>query len=299
LFCVREWNRTLGAVQRQIEAMGAEVFEVGLFKPDARDGEAIMLPRVWDRDALLRSVPWLRYENRNGRNIYVRPSGEHNLSLVDDLTRGGIVEMKRSGFSPTLIVETSPGNFQAWVKHPHKLDSELGTVVARALAERFGGDTGAADWRHYGRLAGFANRKEKYRNPATGLHPFVKVSEAYGSVYPAAEEFLGRISLSLEERRQKDRQRGIASVSGCAQAPPVGLKSIESFRSDLKYGGDVKRADLAYAVYALSRGQAEIDVEAAIRSRDLSHKGNERRQRDYVERTIRKAAAASERGRCR
>ena len=33
--------------------MGAEVFEVGLFKPDARDGEAIMLPRVWDRDALL------------------------------------------------------------------------------------------------------------------------------------------------------------------------------------------------------------------------------------------------------
>ena len=82
-----EWNRTLSAVQRQIEAMGAEVFEVGLFKPDARDGEAIMLPRVWDRDALLRSVPWLRYQNRDGRNIYVRPSGEHNLSLVDDLTR--------------------------------------------------------------------------------------------------------------------------------------------------------------------------------------------------------------------
>ena len=70
--------------------------------------------------------------------------------------------MKRSGFSPALVVETSPGNFQAWVKHPRKLDSELGTAAARALAEKFGGDTGAADWRHYGRLAGFANRKAKY-----------------------------------------------------------------------------------------------------------------------------------------
>jgi hypothetical protein len=34
-----------------------------------------------------------------------------------------------------------------------------------------------------------------------------------------------------------------------------------------------------------------------IRSRDLSHKGNERRQNDYVERTIKKALATIERGR--
>ena len=39
------------------------------------------------------------------------------------------------------------------------------------------------------------------------------------------------------------------------------------------------------------------EVEAAIRSRDLSHKGNERRQNDYVERTIKKALATIERGR--
>ena len=58
--------------------------------------------------------------------------------LVDDLTRTGIAQMKRSGFSPALVVETSPGNFQAWVKHPRRLDSELGTAAARALAERFG-----------------------------------------------------------------------------------------------------------------------------------------------------------------
>jgi hypothetical protein len=54
------------------------------------------------------------------------------------------------------------------------------------------------------------------------------------------------------------------------QGSPL-LKSIESFRSNPGYGGDGTRIDLAYAIYALSRGVPE--VEAIIGSRDLSHKG--------------------------
>jgi hypothetical protein len=81
------WDRTFEAVQRQIEAMGGDVFEVGLFKPDAKEREAIMVPRVWDTAALLRSIPWLRHQNRDGRNIYIRPHGEHRLTLIDDLTQ--------------------------------------------------------------------------------------------------------------------------------------------------------------------------------------------------------------------
>ena len=49
--------------------------------------------------------------------------------------------------------------------------------------------------------------------------------------------------------------------------------------------------------YALSHGASAAEVEVAIRSRDLSHKGNERRQNDYVERTIKKALATIDRGR--
>jgi len=75
------------------------------------------------------------------------------------------------------------------------------------------------------------------------------------------------------------------------------LKSIDAFRADGRYGGDGTRVDLAYAVYALSRGISTDEVDSAIRSRDLSHKGKERRQNDYVTRTIKKALAATERGR--
>src|SRR5262245_8405834 len=128
--------------------MGSEVFEVGLFKPNARGREPFMLSRLWDPDSLIRSIGWLRYQNSAGRHIYIRPHGEHNLSLVDDLKADAIAEMTRSGFNPAVVTETSPGNFQAWLKHPEQLSKELGTAVARALADNFGGDRGAADWRH-------------------------------------------------------------------------------------------------------------------------------------------------------
>lgn len=150
-------NRTRVAVERQITAMGADVFEVGLFKPRVpgdSSNEPEMLPRVWDRETLLRSVSWLSYQNANGRNVYVRPKGEHHLSLVDDLTAAAVQKMKNEGFTPALVVETSPGNFQAWLNHGQVLQKQLSTLAARTLAERFGGDKGAADWRHFGRLAG-------------------------------------------------------------------------------------------------------------------------------------------------
>jgi len=60
--------------------------------------------------------------------------------------------MYREGFDPALVVETSPFNFQVWLKHSEPLDKQLSTPAARTLTERFGGDAGAADWRHFERL---------------------------------------------------------------------------------------------------------------------------------------------------
>lgn len=290
-------DRTVDAMRRQVIAMASEVFEIGLFKPDAAGNEAVMLPRVWDTATLLRSVAWLRHQNRDGRNIYIRPRGEHNLSLVDDLSRDAVTAMKRAGFAPAAVVETSPGNFQAWMKHLEQLSKELGTAAARKLAERFGGDPGAADWRHFGRLAGFTNRKRAYRDAETGLHPYVKLIEASGTVYAEAGQFLCEVRDGIEaEQRARQQQRRV--LQPYAAGHLTELKSIESFRANPKYGGDGTRVDLAYAIYAASHGAGEAQIEAAIRSRDLSHKGGERRQADYVERTIQKAFETA-RNQCR
>jgi hypothetical protein len=269
--------------------MECGVFEIGLFKPDAID-EPVMLPRSWDTEALLRSISWLRRENLGGRNIYIRPKGEHNMSLVDDLTREAVSVMKRTGFAPALIVETSPGNYQAWLKHPEQLSKELSTAAARALAKKFGGDRGAADWRHFGRLAGFTNRKQKYQDSTTGLYPFVRLIESGTRVYDQASRFLQSVKQALEEQnRERERLRSTVNTRQMRERAP--MKSIDVFRSDSKYGGDGTRIDLAYAIYALSCGSSETDVSAAIRTRDLSHKGTQKRQDDYVDRTLKKASA--------
>jgi hypothetical protein len=149
---VKALDRTSETVTRQIGAMGAAVYEVGLYKPEAEaEGKAVMIPRTWDVDNLLRSIKWLRLQNLEGRNIYVRPKGEHSLSLVDDLTADAIRRMKSGGFHPTVVVETSPGNFQAWLKHPRQLPRDLNwhsTATAGRLrgraAYRSGGARGTA-----------------------------------------------------------------------------------------------------------------------------------------------------------
>lgn len=283
-------DRTRRAVQAQIEAMGCETFEVGLFKPDALPGEAVMLPRVWDVDTLLRSVPWLRKENREGRNIFCRPKGEHGLSLVDDLSSFAVMKMKRTGFQPAVLVETSPNNFQAWLNHGRPLPKTLSTIIAKELAAKFGGDTGAADWRHFGRLAGFTNRKDKYRYENTGLFPFVRLIENGSTPYDEAAAFVEfaerRLAVQTEERTKASRHLTNAT------RPSLQLKGIETFRADDRYAGDGTRIDLAYAIYGIAHGLGLAKIESAIKSRDLSHKGTEKRQNDYVERTIQKALSA-------
>ena len=57
------------------------------------------------------------------------------------------------------------------------LAEALSTQAAKHLAERFGGDLGSADWRHFGRLAGFTNPKPN-RRLASGLQPFARLLEA-------------------------------------------------------------------------------------------------------------------------
>ncbi len=286
-------RRTEEAVARQIAAMGCHTFEIGLFKPDVPGKGPVMIPRTWDSETLLRSVGWLCKENREGRNIFCRPKGEHALSLVDDLSAKAVLQMKDSGFEPALVVETAPHNFQAWLNHGRVLDPVLSTAVAKALAAEFGGDAGAADWRHFGRLAGFTNRKLKHFDEGTGHYPFVRIVEDGRRSYQRADYFVNQVENEIALRREQEALRANRCSTSSAQQP-TRLKGIEDFRSDARYGGDGTRIDLAFGIYALAHGLSVEEAADAIRSRDLSHKGSESRQHDYVERTIKKALLAIE-----
>ena len=276
-------NLTLEAVKKQSCAMGSQLFDIGLFDPNA--AEAVMIPRQWNLDTLLRSVSWLRLKNAEGRHIYIRPAGEHSLSLIDDATIHVVERLKSEGFGPAVVLETSPGNFQAWLRHGKILPKHLSTLAARLLASRYGGDLASADWRHYGRLAGFTNRKDKYRK-TDGTFPYVRLHEATGVVYSKAVAFLAEVKSIYEAERSKV---AAPAFSKCRRLRRSNLKRIEDFRAKPIYGGDQTRVDLAYAVYALAHGVPENEARNALASRDLTHKGDGKRQQEYISRTIKKA----------
>src|SRR5262245_26307469 len=225
-------DRTTEAVRKQVLAMNTDFFEIGLYKPapdDHRPAEPEMLPRSWTADTLMKSVSWLKFQNQQGRNVYIRPKGEHALTLVDDLNVDALQRMRDTGFTPALIVETSPGNFQAWLNHGRRLPKEFSSAAARELAACFGGDRGSADWRHYGRLAGFTNRKPKHQL-SDGRFPFVRLTHADGQVYPAVREFLSLVAAEVDARRREADRRRARSMQTTLRNTAV--KSIADFRQD-------------------------------------------------------------------
>jgi hypothetical protein len=131
-----------------------------------------------------------------------------------------------------------------------------------------------------GLTLGGAFQARALANPSSGGGP------GWGAA--GAGRAVSRLRRSVEERLQTRERLRLQTIT-----PPIGWqrKTIDSFRFDPRYAGDGNRIDLAYAVYALSHGATEAEVAAAIRTRDLSKKGAEHRQQDYVERTIRKAGA--------
>lgn len=223
----------------------------------------------------------------------MRPAGAHGLSLVNDLKADTFVRMKADGFEPAAVVETSPGNFQAWLKHGEVLDEAASTRAAKLLAKRYGGDPGSADLRHFGRLAGFTNPKPN-RRLASGLQPFARLLEARGQIYRQAPVFIAEVRAALAAEAARiggGAEDGVGQ--GAPDLPP--LKPLAEFHSDARYGGDLHRADLAWARHAADMGLSASEIRAAImEARDLAKKGSIKRQREYAERTAGKAIRQAE-----
>lgn len=278
-------STTQSVVRKQLCAMGCELFEIGVLRMDGR----MLLRSGWRADQIDAALAWLRRENARGAQIFVRPHGTHALSLVDDLSAETIPRMTDAGFQPAAVVETSPGNFQVWLNHGRILfDRTFSTQAAKELARRFGGDPSSADWRHFGRLAGFTNQKSKRRLP-NGFPPFVRLHRCEGCTYTAARQFLEEVkSLAHEANAQCSRRTIFGTTS-----EENSVRPLTEFHGDPRYNGDLHRADMAWALHAASRGLPEQQIrDQILRARDLSKKGGAARQLDYAQRTAIKALSS-------
>jgi len=237
----RGTDRTPAAVQAQLAAMGCAHYELSI-----KGADGGMLPvsatSGGDRYAMTaeeveRKVSWLKRENAQGAHIYIRPAGSVGLVLADDLTPAALARMRADGLAPAAVTETSPGNHQAWVRLSDRpLLPQLATEAAKELAERYGGDPNAADWRHNGRLAGFTNRKEEHQRP-DGRYPYVLLRDASGTTAPRAGALLERAQERFEARMQGERpEPAPRAVEGQQEAREASFSPA---------GGRVSGAELA------------------------------------------------------
>jgi len=187
--------------------MGCREYEVGV-----RDPVRGMLTRRGSAAEIEARVGWLRAMNARGADIFVRPAEPGGLVLVDDVGREALGRMVADGLPPAVVTETSRDNHQAWVRLTEgPVTREVGTEAARGLAGRYGGDPRSAEAGHYGRLAGFTNRKEAHTCP-DGLQPYVLLREARGGGAPAGEAALARAGARVAIRE------GVAKATREAEA---------------------------------------------------------------------------------
>lgn len=174
---------SLAILRRQLAAMPCRRYEVRLIHGGSRQPYPGV--RQWTATELSdpATVGFLRIRNREGYDVYFRPyAGDHNAGYIlldlDHPVPGILARLHAQGHEPSVVVETSPGRGQAWIRvSTDPLLPALATLVAKRLAQIYGADRASADWRHLGRLSGFTNRKPQ-RCRADGLAPWVKLIHA-------------------------------------------------------------------------------------------------------------------------
>lgn len=173
-------------------------------------------------------------------------------------------------------METSPGQYQAWVK----LSAQALPADVRGLAQHFGGDVNSAGrgagsfggFGPFGRLAGFTNQAPAH---AQGdRHPYVLAHERSGAVAEAGPGYVERVDQALDkvaakvesERRMQvllDAKPGI--VGGYDD--PIARYQRKAHKVLAMFGAtvDVVRMDWMIAVEMANTGRFDArDIERGI-----------------------------------
>jgi hypothetical protein len=89
-------DKTESTVRITLTAIEAPLYDVGVLS------ERGMLPRLdgISAAAVLDRLSLLKYRNAHGSHIYIRPSGEHRFTTLDDLNETSLARLSADGFNP-------------------------------------------------------------------------------------------------------------------------------------------------------------------------------------------------------
>ena len=228
--------------------------------------------------AMLRSAPDMQ------RNIIVRPHGPAVTFIqLDDLKA---LSLDRIAPAVFLILETSPGNFQAWLAMPGADDKDF----SRRLRKGTGADPTASGAT---RVAGSLNFKNKYAPdfPRVAIHQanpgrMTSATELERLGLVAAPEAAQPLRISPAPARvDTSGGRKWPSYARCVDGAP--LNSEET-------GPDISRADFVFCMTAITWGWSVDETKERLMEESTKAQANGER---YADLTTRNAALAVERRR--
>jgi hypothetical protein len=297
-------NLTLQAVGRQLAAMPHDLFLIRLIHSQTR--RAFSGERLWTATQLSQfaTIRFLRARNREGCDVYIQPYAPDcnpGYILIDlDHRSPTIVEaMRHNGHEPCVVLQTSPGNLQAWVQvSVAPIDPVIATSVGKLLARAYGGDPASTDWRHLGRLAGFTNQKPQ-RCDVRGYWPWVKVLHARAGLASNAAALLEQAECILSTcatliPRNLSPTPPIAALD---TAQPLDNRAARIYRAWLQRLRILERfpqpdwsiADKWIAKELLGRGTPAAQVTTILRDGSPGFPRRHSRPDDYLRRTLARA----------
>jgi RepB DNA-primase from phage plasmid len=293
---------TWHAIRSQLAAMPHELYLIRLIHHQT--GRPFPGERLWTAAQLVRvaTIRFLRVRNGEGCDVYIQPyAGNQNAGyILVDLDRAApmVVEvMRANGHDPCVVLQTSPGHLQAWIRlSTSPLEPALATAASKHLAHMYGGDLASTDWRHLGRLAGFTNQKPA-RRTRDRYAPWVKLVHARVGLAPRGEALLQsvrhcaqpptspfRINWTVTEPGPTSAEEATTIYQSCMQRWHI----LERFPQP-----DWSIVDLWVARYLLAQGKPAPQIQAILR---LASPHFPRRHGDpdgYLRRTVARAAFPS------
>ena len=210
----------------------------------------------------------LRIQSR-GENIYYTPLSAHKHHiLLDDMSEAKLAMFLQDGFTPAVILESSPGNFQCLITIP-KLGSPFDRDVGNRLTEKLNkqyGDPKLSGCIHPHRAPGFENRKAKHRQE-NGAYPQVKLLRAEKAECPHALELSKQIAQEYAQAQQERTKRQQTLPQQGATPPGSGATAYYAHLANIQQHlsiEDFSRVDAMIALRMRATGHSRGAVAEII-----------------------------------
>ena len=271
---------------------------------DKQDG----VTRGFTPEALVQRTSEMLRLQRRGENLYYTPLSDtkHHI-LIDDMNREKLDRLIADGYRPAVVLESSPGNYQAILTVP-KLgtphDKDVGNRLSDALNREYG-DPKLSGAIHPHRAPGYENRKPKHRRE-DGSYPEVRLlkserrecAKALALSREIDAEYQRQAEQRAAEKAQKRPQEPLEALSPTRTPESAPEAAVEAYRrhyADIlkRQGqpGDLSRVDSMIAVRMRVTGHSQVDIEAAVYrcAPTIRTQSEGRNWTDYAARTARYA----------